>query len=540
MKSFSVVRIISLIVPVGLIATILAICILTMVTAVYAQGPTHRQEAALLAGAYDPQYDVNHNGIVDIVDLQLVAGAWNGTGSPVLIGQGSQNGGIFTATNSTGVGILSLGGPASGFSPAGPIGVLGDARNGKGVFGISYDGVGVYGLGSNTTGLNIGVYGQSNSAGGYGVQGRNANGGPGVFGSSSGSGPGVVGTATHYGGIFTATTGGGSGIGVSGSGSLYGVLGRKGSASSIDPQIGTAAVHGDSAQTVGVAGSSDNSPGVLGQSKSSAGVWATSDTFYGVYAESASSYGILGSSTGSYGIFGSSDSSHGLYAESQGTGVNGAALAAKATGNGIAIYSVNNSTDANLVIEQSGTGDLLRAFRLGNDTGAGLKFRITKDGTVLADGSYNCGLASGCFNTGPGADIAERIDGTESLQAGDLVEIDPDLADHYRLARTPYSTLVAGVISTQPGVTLNNADLADNDTGMRTDERPLLALVGRVPVKVSAENGAIHPGDLLVASSMAGHAMLAGPNPPVGTVIGKSLGTLPGGTGTIPMLVMLR
>ncbi len=69
---------------------------------------------------------------------------------------------------------------------------------------------------------------------------------------------------------------------------------------------------------------------------------------------------------------------------------------------------------------------------------------------------------------------------------------------------------------------------------------PQLALVGRVPVKVSAENGAIVPGALLVASSTAGHAMRAPTNPAPGTIIGKALGVLSEGTGVIEMLVMLR
>ena len=67
-----------------------------------------------------------------------------------------------------------------------------------------------------------------------------------------------------------------------------------------------------------------------------------------------------------------------------------------------------------------------------------------------------------------------------------------------------------------------------------------LAVIGVVPVKVSAENGPIHPGDLLVASSTPGYAMKAGPNPSVGTVIGKALASLLEGTGMIQILVMLQ
>ena len=67
-----------------------------------------------------------------------------------------------------------------------------------------------------------------------------------------------------------------------------------------------------------------------------------------------------------------------------------------------------------------------------------------------------------------------------------------------------------------------------------------LAVVGLVPVKASAENGALRPGDLLVSSSTPGHVMRAGANPPVGTVVGKALAPLKEGTGVISMLVTLQ
>ncbi|GIW12396.1 MAG: hypothetical protein KatS3mg061_3453 [Dehalococcoidia bacterium] len=55
---------------------------------------------------------------------------------------------------------------------------------------------------------------------------------------------------------------------------------------------------------------------------------------------------------------------------------------------------------------------------------------------------------------------------------------------------------------------------------------------------VNDENGPIQPGDLLTASSTPGEAMRAGPNPPPGTVIGKALGSLAAGHGSVPMLVL--
>jgi hypothetical protein len=76
--------------------------------------------------------------------------------------------------------------------------------------------------------------------------------------------------------------------------------------------------------------------------------------------------------------------------------------------------------------------------------------------------------------------------------------------------------------------------------GARPEQGPRLALTGRVPVKVSSENGPIRPGDLLVSSSTAGHAMRAASNPSPGTIIGKALGSLKEGNGTVEMLIMLR
>jgi hypothetical protein len=63
--------------------------------------------------------------------------------------------------------------------------------------------------------------------------------------------------------------------------------------------------------------------------------------------------------------------------------------------------------------------------------------------------------------------------------------------------------------------------------------------VGIVPCKVSAENGAIRPGDLLVTSAIPGHAM-RDDDPKNGTILGKALGSLDSGTGVIKVLVTLQ
>ncbi len=192
--------------------------------------------------------------------------------------------------------------------------------------------------------------------------------------------------------------------------------------------------------------------------------------------------------------------------------------------------------DATIVARNTATGDVFRAL---NAAGNALVFRVTNTGTVRADGSYNCGLASSCFNTGIGADLAERIDATEALQPGDVVEIDPDAPGQYRRSRGAASALVAGVVSGRPAITMNNNDLAAGND-VRTDTRPLIALVGTVDVRASDENGAIRAGDLLVSASRPGTAMRGGERAATGTVIGKALTPLVEGQGKVSMLVMLR
>jgi len=120
----------------------------------------------------------------------------------------------------------------------------------------------------------------------------------------------------------------------------------------------------------------------------------------------------------------------------------------------------------------------------------------------------------------------------KGLEPGDVLAIGPD--GTLILSSEPYQVSVAGVYSTQPGFVGGQPV-----QGEAADTVPL-AIAGVVPVKASAENGPVRPGDLLVTSSLAGHAMKAGFNPPQGTVIGKALGKLEAGTGIIKLLATLQ
>jgi hypothetical protein len=68
-----------------------------------------------------------------------------------------------------------------------------------------------------------------------------------------------------------------------------------------------------------------------------------------------------------------------------------------------------------------------------------------------------------------------------------------------------------------------------------------MAVVGIVPAKVSAQNGAIEAGDLLVSSSTPGVAMKGTDrNRMLGAIVGKAMGTLNSGKGVIEVLVTLQ
>lgn len=77
------------------------------------------------------------------------------------------------------------------------------------------------------------------------------------------------------------------------------------------------------------------------------------------------------------------------------------------------------------------------------------------------------------------------------------------------------------------------------DDSTVADSRPLLALAGRVPVKVTAEAGAIRIGDLLISSSKAGYAMRQ-PRHLLRKNLRQSTTTLGLGAGTIQALLTLQ
>lgn len=139
-----------------------------------------------------------------------------------------------------------------------------------------------------------------------------------------------------------------------------------------------------------------------------------------------------------------------------------------------------------------------------------------------------------------GGDYAESVDVSGDrthYEPGDVLVIDPQHPGQFLKSNAPYSRLVAGIYSTKPGLLGRRQT---TDPKLSTTEVPM-AMVGIVPTKVTAGNGPIEAGDLLVSSSLPAHAMRgSGSAMRRGTVIGKALGSLSSGTGVIEVLVTLQ
>jgi len=337
----------------------------------------------------------------------------------------------------------------------------------------------IYGYASDATHLNHGMVGYTEST---------SNGSSGVKGT--GYYTGVEGLARDYPGYGAGVRGtnqAASGVGVYGistrsTGELFGVKGMV-----VSTTAGSAGVLGvasaSSGQNYGVLGTNDSTSsgahGVKGDTYGSSG-WAS-----GVYGEAhnPSAIGVTGWNT---------DAGPGLYAWSE----NGAALIAKG----------------------AGTGNLVEVY----DHTVGVRFKITNQGEVYADGSFHAG----------GADFAEMVPARRpDLEPGDVVALAID-GKVVRCFQERQASVV-GVVSTKPGY---QSDLyADLDSS----EKIPLAVIGIVPVKATAANGPIRPGDMLTPSAVPGHAMRSRQVVP-GTVIGKAMEPLEKGEGRIRMLIMLR
>jgi hypothetical protein len=169
---------------------------------------------------------------------------------------------------------------------------------------------------------------------------------------------------------------------------------------------------------------------------------------------------------------------------------------------------------------------------------------------ILSDGKVGIGTATptvalevnGAFKATSvvGAvyqDLAEWVPAASDMEPGTVVVLNSSRNNEVMPSAVAYDTTVAGVVSAQPGLLL----------GEGSPSKEMVATTGRVKVHVTAANGAIKVGDLLVTSEKPGVAMRSEPldlggakiHRP-GTLIGKALEPLATGDGEILVLLSLQ
>jgi hypothetical protein len=136
-----------------------------------------------------------------------------------------------------------------------------------------------------------------------------------------------------------------------------------------------------------------------------------------------------------------------------------------------------------------------------------------------------------------GADIVEKFNSKETIEAGTLVTIDAQDINNYKTTDKAYQKGIVGIVSGANGV--KHGMLLEQDDVLAGNTK--VAIAGRVYVKATAQNGAIKAGDFLTSSNTAGYAMKStNRRKAYGAVIGKALTNLESGEGFVLVLVGLQ
>lgn len=159
------------------------------------------------------------------------------------------------------------------------------------------------------------------------------------------------------------------------------------------------------------------------------------------------------------------------------------------------------------------------ALRIGDGTtGHNAGIQVGYGGICVDnDGSCNASttgrVSAVSYHTG-NSDLAETYFSNENLKTGEVVYIKGGLS--VGRATEINKDKIIGVVSTKPGLLLGF-----DDTSLNKREKSYpIALKGRVPVRLSNENGDIKAGDELMLSSLAGVVMKA---TSTGMVVGVAL-----------------
>jgi hypothetical protein len=273
----------------------------------------------------------------------------------------------------------------------------------------------------------------------------------------------------------------------------------KGKVNSQFANFGTAGVYGESAGTGGFAGlfyasnASGNGPALLALTEGNGNGITANAGKNGDGVEAT----VDGTGSAIYGWVPNFGTGRAGYFRNFNTANSQAVLSVTNAGTGTGVFVNHTGASGNIAVLQSAGANVAR---------------INKTGTAFFNG--------GTQNSG--ADLAEAFDvegNTSDYEPGDILVISTDTDRTVEKSSKPYSTLVAGVYATKPGVLLTEENIDSELIG-----KVPMGVVGVIPTKVCLEGGKIKRGDLLVTSSKSGVAMKANPKKVrIGQVIGKAL-----------------
>lgn len=175
-------------------------------------------------------------------------------------------------------------------------------------------------------------------------------------------------------------------------------------------------------------------------------------------------------------------------------------------------------------------------------TPAGVRANVLCSDTIVGDGAAIVADSIGDCSNGATADYAERYPVAAGIAYGDIVVPGSEIVyqedeSNGRQAITravkssvAYQGPVIGIISN------NYGDFTSAGNNISASDNPMpVALVGRVPVNVTNENGPIAVGDFVTTSSTAGKGMKA---TEAGRVIGMALASFDGTDGQVMVQVV--
>ena len=183
-------------------------------------------------------------------------------------------------------------------------------------------------------------------------------------------------------------------------------------------------------------------------------------------------------------------------------------------------FNIPASTSANnqhgIMLVTAVGGQVIASWSMGGKLA--LRSSILTRGAVSNCTATNAPVGSGCI------DYAETYPTQDaSIVATDLVSVDPHNSQN--VVKATGGSGIVGIVSTNPGALITGQGLLSGAETLNHSNIPqgevAVALAGRVPVKVSTENGPIKIGDYLrVSPDMPGVAMKARK---AGNVVGQAL-----------------